>query len=366
VALGRRYNSIMKKFRRASVVSRLKALVSVVENFSRANSASLGKAGSTSALWSPVRGSWGITANKGVAASATGYPISTLTFTKEDVTISASGVGPGVGTAFWVTDSNNWWATYVEANQVCQTCQNTSNCANFVTNFTFTPASGGNCASFTTTCNAYNPYNPGNTFFYASCDNFWTSNYCPGYFGGGCGSCAENTCYNSPSGTSCGYINCSYVGNYNFPVRCCCNTEQGSNASGGNCASFSTNCASYNTFYPSQYNSTTTCAAFNAVTNFDCNCVTNQSISLIKSVSGTVTNVANHAFNAAVASFKTILSGNTVTVRGYSANGYTSQIGADRTTNISGQVKSKKHGIVAAPVVYAPVQTTQIAEFKVE
>jgi hypothetical protein len=367
MVIGRRHSSLMKKFRRASVSSRLKALLSVTENFTRADNAGLGAANNTSALWNSVRGSWGIATNKGSSSAASGYPLSTLTFSKEDVTLSASGTGPGVGTAFWVTDSNNWWATYVQANQVCQTCTNTVNCATFVTNFTFTPASGGNCANFTTTCNSYNAYNPGNTFFYQSCDNFWTQNSCPGSFGGGCGACAENTCYNNPSGHSCGYINCSYVGGYNFPVRCCCNTEQGSNASGGNCASSSTNCAAYNTYYPSTFNSTTNCATYNTATNYDCDCVTNQSVSLIKSVSGTITNVANHAFNAAVASFKTILSGDVVTVQGFSSTGYTSQIGANRTTNISGQAtKTKKHGIIAAPVTHAAAQTTVISEFKVE
>lgn len=361
----------MKKFRRASVSSRLKALLSVVENFTRANNAGLGAANNTSALWTSVRGSWGITANKGISSSASGYPISTLTFSKEDVTLSASGVGPGVGTAFWVTDSNNWWATYVEANQVCQTCQNTSNCANFVTNFTFTPASGGNCANFTTVCNAFNTYYPGNTFFYYNYNQHAVANYyCPNGLGGGhCGGCDWTACLNSPNGQNpCyppGYANCSF--GYPWTWYCCPDGPyQGSNASGGNCAASSTNCAAYNTYYPSTYNSTTNCAAFNAITNYDCNCVTNQSVSLVKSVSGTITNVANHAFNAAVASFKTILSGNTVTVKGYSSNGYTSQIGADRTTTISGQVKSKKHGIIAAPVTHAPVQVTQIAEFKVE
>jgi hypothetical protein len=115
------------------------------------------------------------------------------------------------------------------------------------------------------------------------------------------------------------------------------------------------------------FNSTTNCATYNTATNYDCDCVTNQSVSLIKSVSGTITNVANYAFNAAVASFKTILSGDVVTVQGFSSAGYTSQIGANRTTNISGQAtKTKKHGIIAAPVTHAAAQTTVISEFKVE
>ena len=84
MAIGRRHSSLMKKFRRASVSSRLKALLSVVENFTRANNAGLGAANNTSALWTSVRGSWGVTANKGVSSSASGYPISTLTFSKED------------------------------------------------------------------------------------------------------------------------------------------------------------------------------------------------------------------------------------------------------------------------------------------
>ena len=118
----------MRRFRFVSVISRLKALLNVIELFDRASNASLGKT-TTGATWDTIRGAWGIdTSQRAVTStSASAYPLSTLTFSAEDVTISVGGVGPGVGTAFWVTDSNNWWGTYVDGVQVCQTCSNPGN-----------------------------------------------------------------------------------------------------------------------------------------------------------------------------------------------------------------------------------------------
>lgn len=82
-------------------------------------------------------------------------------------------------------------------------------------------------------------------------------------------------------------------------------------------------------------------------------------------ISGTISTVASFTINAAAVGLRTVLSGNTVTIRAYSSAGYTSQIGSDQSTTISGQVKTKKHGILKAPNTYTPTQSSVIDEFRV-
>lgn len=86
----------------------------IVDNFNRPNNAALGTASNGIAVWSNLRGSWGINslaANS--AGAATDYPIATTPLTKStqnyqiDIDIPA---GAGAGLAFWVTNSTNWWA----------------------------------------------------------------------------------------------------------------------------------------------------------------------------------------------------------------------------------------------------------------
>jgi len=372
------------------IASRLKALLSITETFNRSDTSLLTTAGSTSAKWDSVRGSWGISSNKASSStSASSYPISTLTFSKEDVTISVDGITPGVGTAFWVTDSGNWWGTYVDGTQSCQTC-----------------ASGGNCASYYSCCqgtmNSSNPYN------YACC----TGNYNQGYTDSGTNpaTCPGGFAYDAcPCGTynqgyTAGYYvwyTCGGSGNAAPASSCGLTFAQAQSCGGckrnsqpyynqGNCTCSGSSycvggyvagtpysqwvagtcnqngtCTAWNTSNCNSNYAANCCGAYNATTYYDCNCVTNNSIKLIKSIAGTISTVATFALSSTVAGFKTILNGSTVTVQAYSGSGYTSQIGSDQFSTVSGYSKTKKHGILKAPTTYAASQGSAIDEFKV-
>ena len=598
-------------FRNASIVSRLKALLSVVEDFVRSDAASLGKTGS-GATWENIRGSWAIATNKASTSTAgSSYPISTLTFTQEDVTISVGGVGPGMGTAFWVTDSNNWWGAYIDGVQTCQTCTTPGNPSTYAYNY----VSGGNCATYSTVpgncatystvpgncatystvpgncatystvpgncatystvpgncstystscsypcnatnstaypcnafnksypCNAYNPVVPGNcasanasncnSFNTSNCNSFnavvpgncasynsatpgncasWSTNCnafnapncagnsaipgnptfynartynCPGTGNsapgsscgltfaqaqacGGCktqsptiispsnpttytcsswnsGNCKSTTVSctssNSPTPGNCASTNAATGGNCNSFNAVNCNAFNASNcnafnpSTGGNCATWSTvnaNCATYATVpgncstystscsypcnatnatsypcnavnsanypcnatnataypcnatnataypcnavnsanYPCNvYNPVTyatVITAYNAATYYTCNCVTDNKIKIIKMIAGTLTTVATLSFASAIASFKAILSGDTITIQAFTGTNYTTQIGTNQATIVSGYTKTKKHGILKGVVTYAPSDTSVIDEFRV-
>lgn len=314
--------------RSSRVVSRLKGLASVTESFNRSNGGLGNGGGSSSVPWTSVRGSWAIVTNKANSSDAgSTYPISTLVFSKEDVTLEVDGVSPGVGTAFWVTDSNNWWGSYLDATQSCSTCANAATAATYST--TYTPASGGNCASSYSYCSS-----PQQGPIIAT--NYSFTDY-------GNSPCAA-PCQTSTPGA------CPY-----WSGRCCrCLHRQYSYTCGG----FSSTCNAYNAYVPASTNYAVT--SYNAVTYYSCNCVNNHSVKIIKNIAGTISQVASFSMAAAVASFRTILSGSTITVRGYSGANYTTQIGSDQSTSSTGAVKTKKHGILKAPVTYAPTQTSDI------
>jgi hypothetical protein len=331
----------------SKIISRLKGLVSVIDTFNRTDGVLGFGGGTTSVPWSVVRGSWLVGANQATSATAgSSYPIATLNFTQEDVTLSVDGIGPGIGTAFWVTDANNWWGTYQDTNYTCQTCYNTSNIATYVTNSTYVPASGGNCSSFSYPCGQYNAGNPAPGYY------CWFTNIDPSWFGWGCGGLQPGAWSTVPCG-SCG----------GCPTTCCRRCEQNYNQ--GNCASYYSSCNAYNTYYPAFTFNTSNPSTYNASTPYNCNCTTAYSVKLIKMISGTISTVASFTINAAAVGLRTVLSGNTVTIRAYSSAGYTSQIGSDQSTTISGQVKTKKHGILKAPNTYTPTQSSVIDEFRV-
>ena len=86
----------------------------ISDNFNRPNSSTLGTASNGIAQWTTLRGSWGVSSfQANSATAATSGALATTTLTKPvpnyqiDLDIPS---GAGVGTAFWVTDQNNWWA----------------------------------------------------------------------------------------------------------------------------------------------------------------------------------------------------------------------------------------------------------------
>lgn len=527
--------------RNFKAISRLKALVSVIETFNRTDAASLGKTDS-GASWSNIRGSWGISSNKASSSTAaSSYPLATLTFSKEEVTLTAKGVGPGVGTAFWITDSDNWWGTYVDTVQTCDTCSSGGNCSTYgtqcnannatvygVTSYTggncatyanqctsnnatsavygctsanatvygvtgytggncasyglqgytggtcagygVTSYSGGNCASYTTvyagggcsaygnvsygpscgvyannaattscavygvtgsnasSCNSYGAgscttwgtkrYYAGNWGYFTNCNAYnygctafssgntsygclgYTSSagsqYCVVYFSSGYTGTACNAYAPTNSSTQCASANATSAvygctsanatsavygcasnnatsAVYGVTANSTCNTYGVTSYTGGNCATYGGYCASSNatsavygvTANPTCSTYGTVCNATNPVVYSACNCVNNDKVKVVKNVAGTITTVATLAFASTIAAIKTVLSGNSVTVSAYSDTSATTQIGSSQETTISGQTKSKVHGILKGVVTYSAATTSTIDQFEV-
>lgn len=124
----------------ASIIKRIS------DNFNRTTSGSLGST-DTGQPWNATRGVWfanGTLAQSTDAASSN--PIASIPF-RSSATLSADVNGGGAGLAFWVTDANNWWASYpnyVEVSNTVFTCDQSQ-----VTN-TSNPPSASCCSNVTT------------------------------------------------------------------------------------------------------------------------------------------------------------------------------------------------------------------------
>ena len=160
----------------------LTALVSVIDTFNRSDSASdLGSAAGQK--WKIWKGIWGIATNKASSSTtASTYPVATLTFTKNDVSIGIGGPTPGTGTNFWLSDGDNWWAAVYDEVYTCQTCSSSScisntcpvdkyNC-NIATCQTGTCSPNNNC-SVNNLCSIWT-YNCNVTYRNSTC-NIWST-----------------------------------------------------------------------------------------------------------------------------------------------------------------------------------------------
>lgn len=170
--------------RHSASVSRLKALLSLVEDFGRLT---LANAGLTSAKWKHVVAGWTIAAGKGTSV-ALGSLIST-TFSSTNATIKAKNPASGVGPAFWVTDSGNYWAVVKNTTNICQTCSACGqyNSCSYCSSYAYGSNASCGCASYTQTtcCNQYN-YGPDGS---CGCASYTTTSCCNGY--GTCTVCSS-------------------------------------------------------------------------------------------------------------------------------------------------------------------------------
>lgn len=374
----------------------LTALASVIDTFNRSDNASdLGSAGGQK--WKIWRGVWGIATNKATSTTAaSSYPLATLTFTKESMNISVGGPDPGLGAAFWVTDDNNWYATTYDQVYSCQTC---SGCAAYNTPvccaFNTTPgtyASGGTCCAWNTiignqtgggNCCAYNT-SGGN---YASGGNYYQggNSFCcawnksgGNYYQGG--NCIPKT--TPPIGFCSGVYNPTYYNPITYPCASNCTNPTYYNpivknpityACSGTCynpitRNPTTYACSGNCYNPIVSNPTTYSCSGNCYSTscsspftYQCNCSTSHKINFIKMVSSSVSTIASTTFNAAILSFKAILSGNSITIKAYSDSNWTNQIGSDWINTETSPTKTKRHGIIKSPANYA--QGSSIDEF---
>lgn len=313
---------------RAFGLTILSALTSVIDTFNRSNQSGLGTA--KGQRWKIWRGAWEILNNTANSSSVPStHALATLNFTKTDVTISVSGAGPGMGTAFWVSDANNWWAATYEQVYSCQTC--------------------GGCAGYNTpSCCAFNtvPANP------------------PSPPPGGCppaGSVPGNP--GNPGNPCCN----SCVPKTTPPVGFCQQTYNPYSRNLPNppnppspqppCVLLPGN--------PATYPCSGNCFNFfcSAPFTFSCNCTTAHSIKILSAIASTISTAASSAFSSTIASFRAVLSGNNVTIRAYSDSSWASQIGSDWNTNLTSPNKNKAHGIIKSPATFS--QSSSIDEFRV-
>ena len=378
-------------------VSRLKALLALIENFSRLT---LVNAGATSAKWKHIVPGWVIAAGKGTSTSL-GALVST-TFSSINATLVAKNPAAGVGPAFWVTDSGNYWSVTHNAVNICQTC---------------TACGAYNSCSY---CNGYGEVAVGGCSGYGQCEstscNQWSTcdgTYCIAYstspatgcsayqqvLVSGCASYSESprTSCNSPyfyTVTTCN----QYAYYYKYGYACFGYTETPVTGCSSYYTYYVTTCSSYYEYYAFQcfqyYDYfVTTCSQFqayfypcciggystsyyycclpgNAYTyytygcnsyaygasaacgcastyTYDCNCADHHRIDLSKKENGTesvISSTANSATN--IAAIKVVTSGNTVTASAYSDLSLSSQVGSTLSTTNTGQ-KSKDHGIIS-------------------
>lgn len=119
----------------------------ITDLFTRTTSGNLGSA-DTGQTWSNVRGTW--FANGSQAQSndtASTYPLASVPFGSTNATVSVS-TSAGVGPAFWITDSNNWWASYpYSTSSTSSTCTGPTVSCTDTTN----TCSPGGCGSVSST-----------------------------------------------------------------------------------------------------------------------------------------------------------------------------------------------------------------------
>ena len=259
------------------VASRLKALLSLVENFSRAT---LTNAGATSAKWRHVVAGWGVSGGKGTASSI-GALISTM-FASTDAVLKAKNPASGVGPAFWVTDSGNYWAVVKNTTNICQTCTacGSYNSCSYCSSTTYGRDSSCGCQSYTTQscCNSY-AYGAHSSCGCASytttscCNSYGTCQVCSTYGTSTCcssfGTCT--VCNGSYYTYQCCQRQASYFGctsPYTYYSYACCGAYTYNAYKGGLICSYYYLCAvqgcnAYGTvYYCAEYTTCTECAGY--------------------------------------------------------------------------------------------------------
>lgn len=386
--------------RHTATVSRLKALLSLTENFSRLN---LTNAGSTSAKWKQIVPGWVVAAGKGTS-TAIGSLIST-TFASANATISAKNPAPGVGPAFWVTDSGNYWSVVHNVVNICQSCtacgayNSCSYCSSYgeiaqagCTQTGTCPRSSCNggystctrsicigysecsaslCTGGTSSCQAFvcDAYS---TSMRTTCNSpyFYSTTTCSQYaysYKAG----LQCVAYTTTPQTGCmsyytyyvdtcisGYTysyNCCPGGYWTYYYTCCSSgwyTEDYTCCPGG-FYDYSVSCCvgTAYTYYVygctgNSFGASAACGCASYYT-YSCNCADNHRIDLIKKEGGSETVVASTSNSTTdIAGIKVITSGDNITVSAYSDTALSSQVGSNIATTHSGQ-KSKEHGIIS-------------------
>lgn len=119
--------------------------------------------------------------------------------------------------------------------------------------------------------------------------------------------------------------------------------------------------ATWNPIFCSGFYNNPNCNAFFAYT---CNCVTEHKINILSFIAGSISTLATYLYNSAIQSFKSIKSGNSVTVSAYSDTSWGTQIGSSNNYSITTPVKTRQHGIIKSPSSFG--QGNSINEIRVD
>ena len=318
------------------------------DNFNRSNASSLGTTSNQVDTWTATTGSWAIASNRATTSTAAAsYPLATIETVSgsSDVDVRVdipTGAGPGV--AFWVTNTNNWWAAVTSATSTttysCPNGGDLSGTTCNTTTTTFSPQVTTNCGVFTPESTSIVPSllyyedwaplglpcnSPGDT----RCSNFG-------------GSCINGTCQEPGPHAACGgggrvvyeginptcevttASSCTTGGS--DPCRTCSSypaCPDGGTRNGDYCTAASTYAAT-----------ATTTGSFNT--------------RVIQNASGTVSTLATFSHSAEVKSLKVVTSNNNVVVSAYSAAEQASLLNSN-TYIATSPTRTALAGIIVAP-----------------
>lgn len=326
----------------------------ITDSFDRTDAGSLGTVSNGVTSWTDVTGTWGIVSNQAsTATAASSYPISKvenpLLQPNYELKIDVP-TGSGAGVAFWITDTNNWYAA------TTYTTKNTNySCA---TGYTFNATN--------TKCEKTSTYN--------ATLNCTAQTYIAGSAGGyvyaGPATAGEVYVHGAPGCTNCSYscdsAHC-YQQTYTCPagqtkINYDCYTS--SPATSGYCSSGSANAACgtgpcYTTTYSCNSGdslSGSTCTNLSSVDPTISYTYTH-SVRVLRNASGTVatlasTNVGTTLADAStnrIASLKVTTSNTTVDIMAYTGAGQTGTGTTLASYVATSPVTTANAGIIIAP-----------------
>ena len=309
----------------------------IVDTFNRTTSGSLGTANSGQ-VWNAIRGVW--FANGSAAQSnnaATDYAIAAIPLSP-NATINVDTTG-GCGASFWVTDSGSWWGAFPY----------------------YTSAGAGSCTGptaycYSAGCTPANSCGPISESITTTCT-------------GPTVSCQDTTNSCNPGGCGTVTVTSVVISGYTAASDTDCTSQGASSVACSNCGlggSFGPNCTPAPNFYCCSYPSYTqyTRTQNTLVNNYTRSSATTvttttytSAVRIISSVSGTVSTDSTTTLATSTSSQQNIGSiqvntnGTTLTVKGYSGAGQTTQLGSTITRTPSSPVRGESVGTIKAPTV---------------
>jgi hypothetical protein len=279
----------------------------ITDAFNRANGA-LGNT-DTGQAWSGLRGTWSVVSNQANSAdSASGYPLAAVALGAQDATTSAS-VSQGCGPAAWITDANNWWASFHYSST-------SSGCGGGATGWS--TSDPGSCA-----CGSRETRSVGDCSGPASA---WTTT-------------VTTSCACGSVQTQAGSPDCSqnYLVLFGAGAAAQCATDGGTYSN------------PYCCFPTTQYRCSATAGS---TTEYRCTDSTTSStahkLRLVSMVSGAIATTDDVSIASAPAAIKVVTAGTTITATAYSDAAMTTLLGTNAKTPASPN-RGTSTGIVKAP-----------------